>query len=69
LGGGPATGWHGGGQGEPVVKAPAVTVVVVNYNSGDYLRGCLASLARQTFTDFETIVIVVDVLSSDDSLS
>jgi len=55
------------GQGEPVVKAPAVTVVVVNYNGGDYLRGCLASLARQTFTDFETIVI--DNASSDDSLS
>jgi len=54
-------------QGEPVVNAPAVTVVVVNYNGGDYLRGCLASLARQTFTDFETIVI--DNASSDDSLS
>jgi GT2 family glycosyltransferase len=54
-------------QGEPVVKAPAVTVVVVNYNGGDYLRGCLASLARQTFTDFETIVI--DNASSDDSLA
>jgi len=55
------------GQGEPTGKAPAVTVVVVNYNGGDYLRGCLASLARQTFTDFETIVI--DNASSDDSLS
>jgi N-acetylglucosaminyl-diphospho-decaprenol L-rhamnosyltransferase len=55
------------GQGEPVVKAPAVTVVVVNYNGGNYLRGCLASLARQTFTDFETIVI--DNASSDGSLS
>jgi glycosyltransferase involved in cell wall biosynthesis len=54
-------------QGEPVVNAPAVTVVVVNYNGGDYLRGCLASLARQTFTDFETIVI--DNASSDDSLA
>lgn len=46
---------------------PAVTVVVVNYNSGDYLRGCLASLKRQTFTDFE--VIVVDNASGDDSLA
>jgi N-acetylglucosaminyl-diphospho-decaprenol L-rhamnosyltransferase len=54
-------------QGEPIVQAPAVTVVVVNYNGSDYLRGCLASLARQTFTDFETIVI--DNASSDDSLS
>lgn len=47
--------------------APAITVIVVNYNGGDYLRGCLASLARQTFTDFETIV--VDNASTDASLA
>lgn len=46
---------------------PVVTVVVVNYNGGEYLRGCLASLKRQTFTDFE--VIVVDNASSDTSLT
>ncbi len=46
--------------------APAVTVVVVNYNGGEFLRRCLASLARQTFTDFETIV--VDNASTDGSL-
>ncbi|MEQ1780884.1 MAG: glycosyltransferase family 2 protein [Hyphomonadaceae bacterium] len=45
---------------------PEVTVVVVNYNGGDYLRGCLASLACQTFTNFETIVI--DNASTDGSL-
>lgn len=45
---------------------PEVTVVVVNYNGGDYLRGCLASLAHQTFTNFETII--VDNASSDNSL-
>lgn len=45
---------------------PAITVVVVNYNSGEYLRKCLASLARQTFTAFETIV--VDNASTDGSL-
>jgi N-acetylglucosaminyl-diphospho-decaprenol L-rhamnosyltransferase len=45
---------------------PAVTVVVVNYNGGEYLRGCLASLKHQTFTDFE--VIVVDNASTDASL-
>jgi hypothetical protein len=55
------------GQGESIVKAPAVTVVVVKYNGGDELRGCLASLARQAFTDFETIVI--DNASSAVSLS
>ena len=52
---------------DPVADAPAITVVVVNFNGDDYLRGCLASLARQTFTDFETIVI--DNASSDDSLA
>ncbi len=46
--------------------APEITVVVVNYNSGDYLKGCLASLARQTHLNFETIVI--DNASTDGSL-
>jgi N-acetylglucosaminyl-diphospho-decaprenol L-rhamnosyltransferase len=54
------------GAANPASPDPAITVVVVNYNGGDYLRGCLASLARQTFTDFETIVI--DNASTDDSL-
>jgi GT2 family glycosyltransferase len=45
---------------------PEITVVVVNYNSGDYLKGCIASLARQTHRNFETII--VDNNSSDGSL-
>ena len=36
---------------------PEITVVVVNYNSGDYLKGCIASLARQTHANFETIIV------------
>ena len=32
-------------SGEGQADDPEVTVVVVNYNGGDYLRGCLASLA------------------------
>jgi N-acetylglucosaminyl-diphospho-decaprenol L-rhamnosyltransferase len=47
--------------------APEITVVVVNYNAGSYLRGCIASLARQTHANFETILI--DNASSDDSLA
>lgn len=54
------------GAADPAPSDPAITVVVVNFNGGDYLRGCLASLARQTFTDFETIVI--DNASIDGSL-
>ncbi|MEZ5939314.1 MAG: glycosyltransferase family 2 protein [Hyphomonadaceae bacterium] len=50
----------------PLDAAPAVTVVVVNYNGGDYLRGCIASLAAQSFRDFE--VILVDNASTDGSL-
>lgn len=46
--------------------APEITVVVVNYNGGDYIRGCLESLARQTFRNFETIV--VDNASKDGSI-
>jgi GT2 family glycosyltransferase len=45
---------------------PKITVVVVNYNGGDYLKGAIASLARQTFRDFETII--VDNASGDGSL-
>lgn len=45
---------------------PAITVIVVNYNGGDYLGRCLASLERQTFRDFETIL--VDNNSTDRSL-
>lgn len=53
-------------QREDAVRGPAISVVVVNHNGGDYLRGCLASLAQQTYTNFETIVI--DNASSDGSL-
>jgi len=55
--------------GEPEIApeiTPDITVVIVNFNGGDYLRGCLASLVTQTFTNFETIV--VDNASTDGSL-
>jgi len=45
---------------------PRVRVVVVNWNSRDLLSACLASLHRQTYTDFQ--VIVVDNGSSDGSV-
>jgi GT2 family glycosyltransferase len=46
--------------------APEITVIVVNYNGGAFLRGCLASLAAQTHRSFETIL--VDNASTDGSL-
>ncbi len=35
----------------------AVSVIVVNYNGLEHTRRCLDALSRQTFTDFETIVV------------
>ncbi|MBB5517220.1 glycosyltransferase family 2 protein [Amphiplicatus metriothermophilus] len=47
------------------MTAPAATVLIVNYDSGDRLAKCLAHLERQTRRDFETIV--VDNQSTDGS--
>ncbi len=44
---------------------PFVSVIVINWNREDLLRGCLRSLSAQTFSDFE--VIVVDNGSTDGS--
>jgi len=44
-----------------------LSVLIVNYNSGDRLSRCLACLAAQTFADFE--IIVIDNESADDSLA
>lgn len=46
---------------------PHISVIIVNYNSGDRLRRCLEALALQTYTDFEAIVI--DNASSDGSIA
>ncbi|MFC5265288.1 glycosyltransferase family 2 protein [Kribbella qitaiheensis] len=44
---------------------PRLSVVVPFYNVGDYIGDCLDSIARQTWTDFEAILI--DDGSPDDS--
>jgi hypothetical protein len=44
---------------------PRLSVVVPFYNVGEYIGDCLDSIARQTFTDFEAIL--VDDGSPDDS--
>ncbi len=46
---------------------PRLTVVVPNWNTRQFLGPCLNSLRRQTFRDFETIL--VDSGSTDDSLT
>lgn len=46
---------------------PYISIVIVNYNSGDRLQKCLNHLKGQTFKNFE--VIVIDNASEDDSTS
>lgn len=48
------------------MTAPSVSIIVVNWNGKQLLSGCLQSLRRQTYTDFE--IIVVDNGSTDGSL-
>ena len=45
---------------------PAVSVIIVNYNGLPHLKECLDSLRRQTFEDFE--IVLVDNASADDSV-
>jgi N-acetylglucosaminyl-diphospho-decaprenol L-rhamnosyltransferase len=44
---------------------PKFSVIIVNYNGGRYLQGAVESLAHQTRSDFE--VLIVDNASSDGS--
>lgn len=44
---------------------PKITVCVPTYNRADLLRGCLASLVAQTFTDID--ILVSDNCSTDDT--
>ncbi|RFB03975.1 glycosyltransferase family 2 protein [Parvularcula marina] len=48
-------------------EGPALSVIIVNYNSGERLTRVFAALDRQTWRDFETLL--VDNASSDDSAS
>lgn len=45
---------------------PRLSIVIANYNGAKLLQRCLESIRRQTFEDFE--VVVVDNGSSDDSV-
>ena len=46
---------------------PKISVIIPNYNGRQFLETCLSSLKKQTYTDFEAIL--VDDASSDESLS
>jgi hypothetical protein len=45
---------------------PLLSVTVLNYNYARFLPGCLDSIMRQSFKDFE--LIIIDDRSTDDSL-
>ena len=45
---------------------PFISVIIVNYNAGDRLQKCLEHIERQTFTNFE--VLIIDNGSEDGSV-
>ncbi len=47
------------------MKKPFFSIVIVNYNAGIMLNNVISALSKQTFKDFE--VIVIDNNSDDDS--
>jgi len=44
---------------------PLVSIIIVNWNGKKWLTGCLSSLNKQTFRNFE--IIIVDNGSTDNS--
>ncbi len=46
--------------------SPSVTVVLTNYNTGNYVGSAIRSVRMQTYTDWQ--LIVLDDASTDDSL-
>lgn len=47
------------------MQSPTFSVIIVNYNGGHFLQDAVRSLSRQTFRDFE--LIVLDNASTDGS--
>jgi len=45
-----------------------LSIIILNYNSGDYLKKCLESISKSNLGNYKIEVIVVDNLSTDDSI-
>lgn len=48
--------------------APAITILIVNYNSASYLRACLQSI-RESIGDISAELLLVDASSPDQSVA
>lgn len=48
------------------MKQPDISIIIANYNNGNFFGDCYTSLINQTMTDWEAIVI--DDCSTDDSI-
>jgi GT2 family glycosyltransferase len=53
---------------EPTDTAPAVTIIVLNYNGAKFIRPCLDALAKQDLPNDRYAVWVIDNASRDESL-
>ena len=48
------------------MNQPLISIILPVYNSEPFLKRCLSSIAKQTYRNFE--VLIVDDASPDDSL-
>jgi len=48
------------------IKNPLISIIIVNWNGKKWLKNCFNSLSRQTFKDFE--ILLIDNNSTDDSV-
>ena len=47
-------------------KSPFFKIIIPNYNTGKYIEACLNSILKQTFQEFE--IIIIDDVSDDNSV-
>ena len=45
-----------------------LSIIILNYNSGDYLQKCLQSISQSETNDYQIEIIVVDNCSTDNSI-
>jgi hypothetical protein len=46
-----------------------LSIIILNYNSGDYLQKCLESISRSELANYQIEIIVADNCSTDNSIS